>query len=78
MIDWFTVIAQIINFFILLWLLKHFLYKHIIDAMDEREQHMQQQSQDIAEQKNSYNMKSIVTSKKIPILPKSAKKNKNR
>ncbi|BBM85837.1 F0F1 ATP synthase subunit B family protein [Candidatus Uabimicrobium amorphum] len=51
MIDWFTVVAQIINFFILLWLLKHFLYQHIIDAMDEREQHMQQQSQNIADQK---------------------------
>jgi len=36
-IDWFTVIAQIINFLILVWLLKRFLYKPILDAVDERE-----------------------------------------
>jgi F0F1-type ATP synthase membrane subunit b/b' len=27
LIDWFTVAAQIVNFLILVWLLKHFLYK---------------------------------------------------
>ena len=37
MIDWFTVIAQIINFLVLVYLLKRFLYKPIIKAMDERE-----------------------------------------
>jgi F-type H+-transporting ATPase subunit b len=36
-IDWFTLIAQIINFLILVVLLKRFLYKPIIRAMDERE-----------------------------------------
>ncbi|MFO7824014.1 MAG: F0F1 ATP synthase subunit B [Cyclobacterium sp.] len=36
-INWFTVIAQIINFFILVWLLKKFLYKPILKAIDERE-----------------------------------------
>jgi len=36
-IDWFTVIAQALNFFILVWLLKHFLYKPILNAIDERE-----------------------------------------
>lgn len=36
-IDWFTVIAQIINFIILVWLLKRFLYKPILKAIDERE-----------------------------------------
>lgn len=36
--DWFTTIAQIINFLILLWLLKRFLYKPIINAMNEREE----------------------------------------
>jgi F-type H+-transporting ATPase subunit b len=38
LIDWFTVVAQIINFLILVALLKHFLYGRIINAMDEREQ----------------------------------------
>jgi F-type H+-transporting ATPase subunit b len=37
LIDWFTVFAQIINFLILIWLLKKFLYKPILNAIDERE-----------------------------------------
>ncbi len=37
-IDWLTVIAQIVNFLVLVWLLKHFLYRPVIDAMDRREQ----------------------------------------
>lgn len=36
-ISWFTVIAQVINFFVLVWLLKRFLYKPILKAIDERE-----------------------------------------
>jgi len=35
--DWFTVIAQIINFLILVALLKRFLYGPIVKAMDRRE-----------------------------------------
>lgn len=38
LIDWFTVVAQIINFLILVWLLKRFLYKPILTAIDAREQ----------------------------------------
>lgn len=37
LIDWFTVSAQIINFLVLVFLLKHFLYRPITDAMDRRE-----------------------------------------
>lgn len=36
-VDWFTVIAQAINFLILLWLMKRFLYIPILNAIDERE-----------------------------------------
>jgi F-type H+-transporting ATPase subunit b len=36
--DWFTTLAQIVNFLILLWLLKRFLYKPILNAMNEREE----------------------------------------
>ena len=36
-INWFTVIAQIINFLLLVWLLKKFLYKPVLDAIDARE-----------------------------------------
>jgi F-type H+-transporting ATPase subunit b len=37
LIDWFTVVAQIINFLILVALLRYFLYSRIVKAMDERE-----------------------------------------
>jgi F-type H+-transporting ATPase subunit b len=37
LIDWFTVGAQALNFVILVWLMKHFLYKPILDAIDARE-----------------------------------------
>lgn len=37
LIDWFTVIAQVINFLILVWLLKRFLYQPILNAIDARE-----------------------------------------
>jgi F-type H+-transporting ATPase subunit b len=36
-IDWLTVTAQIINFLVLVWLLKRFLYGPIMRAVDERE-----------------------------------------
>ena len=38
LIDWFTVGAQLLNFLILVWLLKRFLYKPILHAIDTREQ----------------------------------------
>jgi F-type H+-transporting ATPase subunit b len=37
LIDWFTIVAQVINFLILVWLLKRYLYKPILNAIDERE-----------------------------------------
>jgi len=37
LIDWFTVAAQALNFLILVWLMKRFLYKPILHAIDERE-----------------------------------------
>lgn len=40
LIDWFTVGAQALNFAILAWLMKHFLYKPILDAIDAREKHI--------------------------------------
>jgi len=40
LIDWFTVGAQAINFFLLVGLLKRFLYQPILDAIDAREQHI--------------------------------------
>jgi F-type H+-transporting ATPase subunit b len=37
LIDWFTVIAQAVNFLILVWLMKRFLYRPILNALDARE-----------------------------------------
>jgi F-type H+-transporting ATPase subunit b len=38
LIDWFTVVAQAVNFFILVWLMKRYLYQPILKALDAREQ----------------------------------------
>ncbi|PKH28006.1 F0F1 ATP synthase subunit delta [Shewanella sp. ALD9] len=37
LIDWFTVFAQVVNFLVLIWLLKRFLYRPIINNIDARE-----------------------------------------
>jgi F-type H+-transporting ATPase subunit b len=37
LIDWFTVGAQALNFLILVWLMKRFLYQPILNAIDARE-----------------------------------------
>lgn len=44
-IDWFTFTAQIVNFGILVWLLKRFLYAPILKAMDDRESDIANQLQ---------------------------------
>lgn len=36
-IDWITVAAQIVNFLVLIWLLKRFLYRPILDGIEARE-----------------------------------------
>ena len=38
LIDWFTIGAQVLNFLILVWLMKRFLYKPILNAIERREQ----------------------------------------
>lgn len=47
-IDWFTLVAQLFNFLVLVWLLKRFLYKPILDAIDAREQGIAQTLQEAA------------------------------
>jgi F-type H+-transporting ATPase subunit b len=47
LIDWFTVGAQAVNFLILMWLLKRFLYKPVLDAIDGREQRLLRQMQNM-------------------------------
>ena len=48
LIDWFTVGAQAINFLILVWLLKRFLYQPVLAAMDAREKKIATQIADAA------------------------------
>lgn len=51
LIDWFTVVAQAVNFLILVGLLKRFLYGPIVRAIDEREQRIASQLQEAAARK---------------------------
>ena len=50
-ISWFTVIAQLVNFLILVWLMKRFLYKPILNAIDEREKKIAAQLADAENKK---------------------------
>jgi F-type H+-transporting ATPase subunit b len=50
-IDWFTVIAEVINFLVLVWLLKRFLYKPVLTAIDEREKKISDQLKDAENKK---------------------------
>jgi len=52
-INWFTVIAQVINFLVLVWLLKRFLYKPILNAIDEREKKIASKIKDADDKKAS-------------------------
>jgi len=51
LIDWFTVAAQAVNFLVLVWLLKRFLYKPVLAAIDEREKKIASQLQDAEKKK---------------------------
>jgi F-type H+-transporting ATPase subunit b len=48
-LNWFTVIAQIINFLTLVWLLKRFLYKPVLNAIAAREKKVADQLKDAAD-----------------------------
>jgi len=45
-IDWITVFAQIANFLVLVWLLKKFLYRPILDGIDAREAEISKRMQE--------------------------------
>ncbi len=50
-IDWITVAAQIANFLVLVWLLKRFLYRPILDGIDAREAEITQRMSEAQEAK---------------------------
>lgn len=51
LIDWFTVGAQTLNFLILVWLMKRFLYKPVLNAIDAREKRISDELADAAAKK---------------------------
>jgi F-type H+-transporting ATPase subunit b len=51
-IDWFTVVAQLFNFIILVGLMKHFLYQPIHNAIETRETRIEKELSDANAQKN--------------------------
>jgi len=57
LIDWFTVGAQALNFLILVWLLKHFLYQPILNAIDAREKLIAKELADADAKKSATNFK---------------------
>jgi len=52
LIDWFTVGAQALNFLILVWLMKRFLYKPILNAIDAREKRIAKELADADEKRS--------------------------
>jgi F-type H+-transporting ATPase subunit b len=60
LIDWFTVSVQIVNFLILVALLKHFLYTPILRAMDERERTIAARLADAATAKQEAEAKAAI------------------
>lgn len=74
-INWFVVIAQIINFLILVWLLKRYLYKPILDAIDKREKKIATQLQDAdakkeeaTQEREEFNQKNVAFDQKKEAL----------
>ncbi len=48
LIDWFTVAAQALNFLVLVWLMRRYLYKPILHAIDAREKRIADELADAA------------------------------
>ncbi|QRN85899.1 hypothetical protein JR334_01305 [Clostridia bacterium] len=54
-IDWFEIVAQMVNFLVLIWLLKKFFYKPVLQAMKDRQERInlvQAEAQEKMEQAN--------------------------
>jgi F-type H+-transporting ATPase subunit b len=51
LIDWFTVGAQALNFLVLVWLLRRYLYRPVIAAIDAREKQIADASAEAASQR---------------------------
>ena len=51
--DWWTVCAQVVNLFVLLWFLKKFLYHPIINAVDKRQADIAKRIEDSKKQQKA-------------------------
>jgi F-type H+-transporting ATPase subunit b len=51
LIDWFTIVAQIVNFLVLILLLRRFLYRPILNAMQERERQVAERLESAAQER---------------------------
>lgn len=51
-IDWITVVAQVVNFLLLVYLLKRFLYGPVIRAMDKREERIAKRLEDASQRED--------------------------
>ena len=69
-INWFTVVAQIVNFLILVWLLKRFLYKPVLNAIDEREKKISGQLNDAKETKAAAEEEQVLFTEKNALFEK--------
>lgn len=49
-IDWITTVAQLVNFLVLLWALRRFLYRPILESVDRRESLIRQKQDQAAAQ----------------------------
>jgi F-type H+-transporting ATPase subunit b len=76
-IDWFTIIAQTINFLILLWLLKRFLYRPIIDGLDAREKKIANILADADNKKNQAQALECSYEKKLSEIEKERVQSRN-
>ncbi len=48
LIDWFTVVAQVLNFAVLVWLMQRYLYRPVLAAVDAREKRIAAELADAA------------------------------
>lgn len=53
LIDWFTIIAQIINFLLLIFLLHRFLYKPIVKTIQKRQKEIEHNWQEVQEKEKT-------------------------
>ncbi|WP_373236268.1 F0F1 ATP synthase subunit delta [Cohaesibacter celericrescens] len=67
-IDWITVVAQLINFLVLVWLLKHFLYRPILDGIDAREAEISSRMQEALLAKKSAEATEAAFNEKVRAL----------